>query len=120
MLEANYSISSKQYVENGIHMRVLSKGKPNENCVLDKDITLEAVSYTHLYLAPPFDVACNSGKSLGRAHEPRRGYHRPIYRVVSKCALRESVSYTHLRLQVACQRGRLATDIDDLAHAKCN
>lgn len=41
LLEANYSISSKQYVENGIHMKVLSKGKPNENCVLDKDITLE-------------------------------------------------------------------------------
>lgn len=40
-LEANYSISSKQYVENGIHMKVLSKGKPNENCVLDNDITLE-------------------------------------------------------------------------------
>ena len=28
LLEANYSISSKQYVENGIHMKVLSKGKP--------------------------------------------------------------------------------------------
>lgn len=41
LLEANYSISSKQYVENGIHMKVLSKGKPNENCVLDNDITLE-------------------------------------------------------------------------------
>ncbi len=41
LLEANYSISSKQYVENGIHMKVLSKGKPNENCVLDIDITLE-------------------------------------------------------------------------------
>lgn len=41
ILEANYSISSKQYVENGIHMKVLSKGKPNENCVLDNDITLE-------------------------------------------------------------------------------
>ena len=27
--------------ENGIHMKVLSKGKPNENCVLDNDITLE-------------------------------------------------------------------------------
>ena len=39
--EANYSISSKQYVENGIHMKILSKGKPNENCVLDNDITLE-------------------------------------------------------------------------------
>ena len=39
LLEANYSISSKQYVENGIHMKVLSKGKPNENCVLDNDIT---------------------------------------------------------------------------------
>ena len=26
LLEANYSISSKQYVENGIHMKVLSKG----------------------------------------------------------------------------------------------
>lgn len=23
------------------HMKVLSKGKPNENCVLDNDITLE-------------------------------------------------------------------------------
>ena len=41
LLEANYSISSKQYVENGIHMKILSKGKPNENCVLDNDITLE-------------------------------------------------------------------------------
>ena len=41
LLEANYSISSKQYVENGIHMKVLSKGKPNENCVPDNDITLE-------------------------------------------------------------------------------
>ena len=34
-------ISSKQYVENGIHMKVLSKGKPNEKCVPDNDITLE-------------------------------------------------------------------------------
>ena len=25
LLEANYSISSKQYVENGIHMKILSK-----------------------------------------------------------------------------------------------
>ena len=41
LLEANYSISSKQYVENGIHMKILSKGKPNEKCVLDNDITLE-------------------------------------------------------------------------------
>ena len=41
LLEANYSISSKQYVENGIHMKVLSKEKPNENCVPDNDITLE-------------------------------------------------------------------------------
>ena len=41
LLEANYSISSKQYVENGIHMKVLSKGKPNEKCVPDNDITLE-------------------------------------------------------------------------------
>ena len=41
IVKANYSISSKQYVENGIHMKVLSKGKPNENCVLDNDITLE-------------------------------------------------------------------------------
>ena len=41
LLEANYSISSKQYVENGIHMKILSKGKPNENCVPDNDITLE-------------------------------------------------------------------------------
>ena len=36
LLEANYSISSKQYVENGIHMKVLSKGKPwnhlSDNC----------------------------------------------------------------------------------------
>ena len=24
---------------HGIHMKVLSKGKPNENCVLDNDIT---------------------------------------------------------------------------------
>ncbi|MEE0833037.1 MAG: ABC transporter ATP-binding protein, partial [Lachnospiraceae bacterium] len=32
---------SKQYVENGIHMKVLSKEKPNENCVPDNDITLE-------------------------------------------------------------------------------
>ena len=36
-----YKRQSKQYVENGIHMKVLSKGKPNENCVLDNDITLE-------------------------------------------------------------------------------
>ena len=28
-------------------------------------------------------------KALGRAHEPRRGYHCLIYQVVSKCALRE-------------------------------
>ena len=41
LLENNYSISSKQYVENGIHMKVLSKEKPNENCVPDNDITLE-------------------------------------------------------------------------------
>ena len=41
LLESNYSISSKQYVENGIHMKVLSKGKPNEKCVPDNDITLE-------------------------------------------------------------------------------
>ena len=41
LLEANYSISSKQYVENGIHMKILSKGKPNEKCVPDNDITLE-------------------------------------------------------------------------------
>ena len=41
LLEANYSISSKQYVKNGIHMKVLSKEKPNENCVQDNDITLE-------------------------------------------------------------------------------
>ena len=27
--------------ENGIHMKVLSKGKPNEKCVPDNDITLE-------------------------------------------------------------------------------
>ena len=36
-----------------------------------------SVSYTHL------DVYQR------QAHAPRRGYHRPIYRVVSKCALRE-------------------------------
>ena len=41
LLEANYSISSKQYVENGIHMKILSKEKPNEKCVPDNDITLE-------------------------------------------------------------------------------
>ncbi|MBS5028099.1 MAG: AAA family ATPase, partial [Clostridiales bacterium] len=41
LLENNYSISSKQYVKNGIHMKVLSKEKPNENCVPDNDITLE-------------------------------------------------------------------------------
>ena len=34
-------VRNKQYVENEIHMKVLSKGKPNENCVLDNDITLE-------------------------------------------------------------------------------
>ena len=28
-------------VENGINMKILSKGKPNEKCVLDNDITLE-------------------------------------------------------------------------------
>ena len=38
---ANKYISSKQYVKNGIHMKVLSKEKPNENCVPDNDITLE-------------------------------------------------------------------------------
>ena len=41
LLENNYSISSKQYVKNGIYMKVLSKEKPNENCVPDNDITLE-------------------------------------------------------------------------------
>ena len=38
---ANKYISSKQYVKNGIHMKVLSKEKTNENCVPDNDITLE-------------------------------------------------------------------------------
>ena len=41
LLETNYSISSKHYVENGIYMKVLSKEKPNENCIPDNEITLE-------------------------------------------------------------------------------
>ena len=40
-LENNYSISSKQYAENGIRIKVLSKEKPNEDCVPNNDITLE-------------------------------------------------------------------------------
>ena len=68
-------------------MKVLDSLYCNIDLISDDS---ELIAYDKLpYLAPPFDVACNSGKSLGRAHEPRRGYHRPIYRVVSKCALRE-------------------------------
>ena len=33
--------------------------------------------------------AVTADKALGRAHEPRRGYHCLIYQVVSKCALRD-------------------------------
>ncbi len=51
LLEANYPISSKQYVENGIHMKVLSKEKPNENCIPDNNITLEdAYIYNQRYV----------------------------------------------------------------------
>ena len=34
-------------------------------------------------------LPATADKALGRAHEPRRGYHCLIYQVVSKCALRE-------------------------------
>jgi hypothetical protein len=34
-------------------------------------------------------LTATADKALGRAHEPRRGYHCLIYQVVSKCALRE-------------------------------
>ena len=33
-------------------------------------------------------LPATADKALGRAHEPRRGYHCLIYQVVSKCALR--------------------------------
>ena len=36
---SGYNTATKE--ENGIHMKVLSKEKPNENCVPDNDITLE-------------------------------------------------------------------------------
>ena len=34
-------------------------------------------------------LPATADKALGRAHEPRRGYHCLIYQVVSKCALRD-------------------------------
>ena len=46
-----------------------------------------------------------------RAHEPdqRKGYHRPIPRVVSKCALRESKASRYLPSSVFCTPNRISS-----------
>ena len=67
------------------HISRSSNSRPTGTAADDFGLHMINCHIWHLLSMLP----ATADKALGRAHEPRRGYHCLIYQVVSKCALRD-------------------------------
>ena len=86
-----YMSCSRMYNDyDGIqHDYTRKQGLIYQEVMLPSMAPLEWNDREQLWNAVVSMLPATADKALGRAHEPRRGYHCLIYQVVSKCALRE-------------------------------